>query len=197
MNWTTYDFSPAPCLPCCNALPPSCYLTIPPPVGASPYANISEATTAISNRTSGCTAFANGTGTINSFSASTIANGVTTTIDGNPLGGLNAGAAVWVGLNISAQATLTYDFSVVTASVLSADIDIYDVAGSLVASNSGVSPTLTANVNTAGVYEVRLSLVSTDFTSDIFTQNVTANVSTNACGIRAAYGNVPDYLVCT
>lgn len=183
----------APCLPC---PPVDCYLTIPPPIGASPYADLTEATAAIADRTASCIAFADNAGTISSFTATAGTDSISMVIDGNPDGSPTAQATLWVGFSISAAATLTYTFTLTTGTILAATIEIYDNTGSLVDSDSGSTSPLSASVGAAGEYEIRVTLTS-DQSSDTFNCDVSSDVSATLCIIRAAYGGTPDYLVCT
>jgi len=182
-------------MPCCAAVA-TCYLTLPPPIGDTPYADLTEATAAIADRTEACIAFASGAGSISSFTATSANNSVAISIAGNPSGGLSPGTQSWISLNIDAPALITYAFSVGTGSVLSADIDVYASNGVSVNTNTGGTSPLEVAVATAGIYAIRAILTSTEFGTDTFNQNVSANANAVACGIRAAYGNVPDYLVC-
>lgn len=182
----------APCLPC----PVGCLFTIPPPIGASPYADLTEATAAIADRTASCLAFADNAGTISSFSATPGTNSVAIVIVGNPDGSPGAQATLWVGFSISAAATLTYTFSLGVGTIGAATLAVYDDTGSLVDSDSGSTSPLTVAVGAAGTYEVKMILTS-DQSSDTFNCDIESDVSAIPCTIQAAYGGTPDYLVCT
>lgn len=183
-----------PCT-CCGA---TCYLTIPPPVGATPYANLTDATAAIADRTASCIAFADGSGTLNTFTASAGTNSISMVANGNPFPGINALFHGWFAMDISAAATLTYTFSLGTGTVTGAQIDVYDDTGTLVDTDSGATSPLSVSVGSAGIYEVRVILVSDVLLGDdTFNCDVSCDEDATVCSIRAAYGGTPDYLICT
>lgn len=196
MAWfDRYDFSPAPCMPCC-VVPVTCYLTLPPPIGASPYANITEATAVIANQTAGCLVFANADfangGHITSLAASSASNSAIVNYVGLDASALSAVGKVWVGCQVEANTYLNVAYSSTS--------DTYDTEftfsnGSSAGSISGASGSVLINVadNIACEFVCSNVFGAGDMAIDV---NIFSPTSVNFCGIRAAYGNVPDYVVC-
>lgn len=200
MNLTDANLQPAPCLPCCAANVPSvCYFTLPPPIGASPYANINVATDVIANQTNNCAGYIT-SATYVGFTAEANSSAVTLNAAGN-VATTGMPMYFWAGLTAGTSEVLSmaYALSGGFAGVIAASV--YDATGNIVqnfSSTTNGNPFVTSALS-AGAYEIEFAASALLGLDETLFANVatTSNQAMTPCVVRAAYGNVPDYLVCT
>jgi len=200
INWTTYDYSPAPCLPCCEVPAVTCYLTLPPPIGGTPYANSTEASAIINEQTSNCLVFINSASFV-ALSASANATAIAAGVSGN-LATTGVPIFPWVGLGAEAADVLTMAYPLIGAFGATMTANIYDSAGNIVegfTSWDNRNPFVSAGLPDAGCYTIEFAASALLMPTDTLTANivVTTSGNMNPATVRAAYGNVPDYVICT
>lgn len=200
LNWTTGDLMvPAGCLPCCVAPAVTCYLTLPPPIGASPYANVNVATDVISNQTSGCLGFIDATSFVG-FTASSNNTASNVSASGN-VATSGVPFYFWTGLSGGSGDAISIDYTLVGGFGGSFSANIWDANGNVVESFTSASngnPFVSAGLPADGCYALEFGASALLMPNETLTATaiVTTNGAFSPSGIRAAYGNVPDYLVC-
>lgn len=184
-----------------SAVAASVYLTLPPPVGASPYSTQADAQAAINNQVSGCVGFVelDPAGILSSFSAVTSPTSTGMTIIGNPDAGPSCQATAWFGATLAGGTVVTLN-AFAGGGVIANSIELYDDAGTLMDSDSGVTTPVSVTVPSGGVYEVKLRGTSAapgfGGGTDLFVFNTSGSLAMALSGVRAAYGMPPSYIYC-
>ena len=174
------------------------YLTLPPPIGASPYANLGVASGVMAAQVSNCVGFVESDGSVTAFSASPISNGASFSATGSSIGDSPTCVMnVWCGLNLKAGAIITINRSA-AGGILDSSSDLINSAGVYVDSKTGAGPMfLTCPAD--GNYEIRVSVISATPNTPPFTSfsiSAISNLAATNLPIRAAYGVGPSYLGC-
>jgi hypothetical protein len=196
MDWTTANFQPAPCMPCCNAAAATCYLTLPPPIGDPPYVDEATAAAVLADplQVASCLGYYPGGAPIDSFTASLGSGTLTLSVtDSSPFGLL--GIELWAAATCASGATVSFTatgFTTVAA-------DIYAQDGTLVESiDFAASPITSAPLPADGCYlfDIRLSAGLSPVSSGGTT--ISSSGAITFATVRAAYddGVGTSYLVC-
>lgn len=199
MAWfDRYDFSPAPCMPCCT-VPVTCYLTLPPPVGATPYSDINTATSAIASQTNNCAGFFDAANFI-AFSCFSSATAITTNAAGDT-STTGVPFFFWNGLYAASGDVLSIAYSLSGGFAGALSANIFDATGNLVesfSSSTNGNPFVSSALPNTGAYEIQIGASALLMPGENLYANsvITTSGTMIPCGIRAAYGNVPDYVVC-
>jgi hypothetical protein len=172
VNWATYDFSPASCLPCCEEPVPAdcaCALLIPELPGSgvtSPYADYTTAETAIADYVVDCLVYNYYSGFVayDTYTVST-ASGISVSATKNPGGD----AVAWVSVSLKAASTLTFSYNVINTGVsptclrVSSSVFVYTCSGDLVDSfetgeiEDSTTGTYGVSISTDGTYYVLMT----------------------------------------
>ena len=195
---------------CCNAVAPNCFLTLPTPIGAVPYGDLTEATDAISD-TDNCTAFFY-TPYILGSTQIAYQSGSNVFINGFARTGVPPGLSVsiqeWCSLELEADSVLTVNYALSTdfASVPGITLELYDLDGAIVDSNSASTSTgalglVAPSTNCFSLLVSSAYAVVTPDTDNGIHANVRISSNGNIAvgGIRANYddGGGTSFLVCS
>ena len=196
---------------CCGAA--ACDLTMPTLLidgTTSPYADSSAAAAAIADQAFNCLLEALASSTNRVSLTASVASGTMTineSLSESPVVGSDS-FITRVYLLAASDLGYTYNVSVDTTS-LSYSIDLYEDDGSTLVDSasdsdpfgSSISGSGTLTVPSDGYYYVKITVAGTPAfpaaTSLTFSGTLVGGASAVFCGIRAAYGGTPDYLVCT